>query len=37
MDLREGKIRGGILVRLILISPLPSFRRVGLNFPERKV
>ena len=27
IDLREGKMRGGILVRLIFTSPSPSLRR----------
>lgn len=36
MDLREGKIKGGIFVRLMLTSPSPSFLRTGRNFPERK-
>lgn len=36
MDLREGRMRGGILVRLMLASPSPSFLRTGRNLPDRK-
>lgn len=35
MDLSDGRMSGGILVRLTLASPSPSLRLTGLNLPDK--